>query len=117
MIHRCMFTLMLALLISAEALGRDGAVDPDQPLNWAERLQRAIGDPTLVFILLMIGLSGITAEFSHPGAWFPGITGVVCLLLACFGMRVLPINFFGLALIILGVLMVLLEVKVHSAGV
>ena len=86
-------------------------------MNWVERLQMVLGNPTLVYVLLLVGICGVTFEITHPGGWAPGVTGLVCLIFAFFGMRVLPINYVGLALMVLGILLVLLEVKVHSAGI
>ena len=58
---------------------------------------------------------GLWVEFTHPGVVFPGVAGAVCLLLGLYAMSVLPINYAGLALIFLGVIMFILEVKVVSA--
>ncbi len=116
MIHRCVLTLLLASLLTADALGHEPLVE-QRELNWIERLQGVLRNGTLVYVLLMVGISGVTFEITHPGGWVPGLVGAVCLIFAFFGMQVLPINYVGVALIVLGILMVLLEVKVHSTGV
>lgn len=114
MIRRCTLTLMLAAIFAADACAQEPFNDaPD----WAKGLQNVLANPTLAYVLLLIGISGVTFEVTHPGGWAPGIVGVVCLIFAFFGMRVLPINYVGVALIVLGMLMVLLELKVHSAGI
>jgi len=64
----------------------------------------------------MIGLLGLYFEFAHPGAILPGVLGGICLLLAVFSFQILPINYVGLMLIILAVILFILEVKVHSYG-
>jgi membrane-bound serine protease (ClpP class) len=115
MTQRCVLTLMLAFSCTATALGQDHFVEPE--LTWIERLQSVLGNPTLAYVLLLVGICGVTFEITHPGGWAPGAVGFVCLIFAFFGMRVLPINYVGLALMVLGILLVLLEVKVHSAGV
>jgi membrane-bound serine protease (ClpP class) len=116
MMQRCVLALMLAFSCTATAFGQDPFGDPPE-LNWVERLQTVLGNPTLVYVLLLVGISGVTFEITHPGGWAPGVAGLVCLIFAFFGMRVLPINYVGLALMVLGILLVLLEVKVHSAGI
>jgi membrane-bound serine protease (ClpP class) len=116
MIPRYVLTLILIPLWTAAAFGQDPFIEP-QELNWVARLQMVLGHPTLVYVLLLVGISGVTFEITHPGGWAPGIVGLGCLIFAFFGMRALPINYVGLALLVLGILMVLLEVKVHTAGV
>jgi len=116
MIRRCVLTFVLASLFAANAFGQEPLVDPPE-LNWVQRLQGVLAHPTLAYVLLLIGISGVTFEITHPGSWVPGIVGFVCLVFAFFGMRVLPINYVGLLLIVLGIVLVLLEVKVHSAGI
>jgi membrane-bound serine protease (ClpP class) len=64
----------------------------------------------------MIGLLGLYFEFSHPGAILPGVLGGISLLLAVFAFQILPINYVGLGLIILAVILFILEVKVQSFG-
>jgi membrane-bound serine protease (ClpP class) len=115
MIQRCILALMLAFSCTAAACGQEPIAEPE--LTWIDRLQTVVGNPTLVYVLLLVGITGVTFEITHPGSWAPGAVGLVCLIFAFFGMRVLPINYVGLALMVLGILLVLLEVKVHSAGV
>src|ERR1019366_5286963 len=116
MIQRCVLTLILAFFWAAAAFGQDPFFAPPE-LTWVERLRMVLGNPTLVYVLLLVGITGVTFEITHPGGWAPGIVGLVCLIFAFFGMRALPINYVGLALLVLGILLVLLEVKVHSAGI
>lgn len=82
-------------------------------------LQKALGiiaNPALAGILLLMGLAGLYAEAQHPGAVFPGIIGGICFLLALYSMSVLPTNYAGVALLLLGVLFFFLEVKLASHG-
>jgi membrane-bound serine protease (ClpP class) len=60
---------------------------------------------------------GLTVEFWNPGAIFPGVAGGICLLLAFFALQVLPISYAGVLLILLGIVLLILEVKVTSFGV
>ena len=116
MIHRCVLALTCLALVAANAHGQEPMFDPPA-LNWVERLQIIVAHPTLVYLLLLFGVTGVLFEITHPGGWAPGIIGLLCLVLAFFAMRVLPINYVGVALIVLGIILVILEVKVHSAGI
>ncbi|MBV8124427.1 MAG: nodulation protein NfeD [Burkholderiaceae bacterium] len=72
--------------------------DPD----WRDRLLAVVGDPSIAMLLLLIGFYGLVFEFSSPGLVAPGVAGLVCLLLALFGLQALPLNGAGLALVLLG---------------
>lgn len=73
-----------------------------------------LSNPNLMYVFLVMGLMGLFFELSNPGGLVPGIVGVVCLLLAGYGMSVLPIDFTGLALIIVGIILFVLEIKFQS---
>jgi membrane-bound serine protease (ClpP class) len=76
----------------------------------------AVANPNVVYILGMLGLLGIMMELYHPGMIFPGVLGGLCLLLTLFAAQVLPINYVGILLIILAVILFILELKVPSFG-
>jgi membrane-bound serine protease (ClpP class) len=86
------------------------------PMSFRQQFLLTISNPNLAYILLMIGLLGLYFEFAHPGAILPGVLGGISLLLAVFAFQILPINYVGLMLIILAVILFILEVKVHSFG-
>lgn len=75
-----------------------------------------ISDPNIAYLMLMLGFFGVLFELFNPGAILPGIVGVIALVLAFYSMRTLPVNYAGLALIIFGVLLLLLEIKIVSHG-
>jgi membrane-bound serine protease (ClpP class) len=75
-----------------------------------------LSNPNIMYILLLLGIFGILFEFFNPGAIFPGIIGVICLILSFYSMSVLPINYAGLALIIFAIILFILEVKIVSHG-
>ncbi len=76
-----------------------------------------IVQPDVFFVLLIVGVLGLYAEFTHPGLVAPGVIGGIALVLALFGMHILPINFTGLLLIALALALFILEAKFASHGV
>ena len=87
-------------------------IDPD----WRTRLLAVIGEPSLALMLVMIGFYGLLFEFSSPGYVLPGVVGAVCLLIGLFGLQTLPINYAGLALLLLGLAFFVAEAFVPSYG-
>jgi len=81
-----------------------------------ERFLNILSDPSIAYILMMLGLFGVLFELFNPGAILPGIVGVISLILAFYSMRSLPINYAGLSLIIFGIILFILEVKIVSHG-
>ncbi len=95
---------------------QDAAVEVVTP-DWRNRLLAAITHPEVAYILMLLGVYGLFFELAHPGVIAPGVLGGICLLLALFAFQVLPINYAGLALIILGLLFMIAEAFVPSFGV
>ena len=93
----------------------NAVVERVQP-DWRSRLLAVIGDPGIAYILMLLGIYGLIYEFSNPGMLFPGVVGGICLLLAMFALQVMPINYVGLALIILGIVMMVSEAFIPSFG-
>ncbi|MCW3092138.1 MAG: hypothetical protein JWP81_3207 [Ferruginibacter sp.] len=81
-----------------------------------DKIFSIISDPNIAYLMMMLGFFGILFELFNPGAILPGIVGVVALVLAFYAMHTLPINYAGLALIIFGVGLLLLEIKIVSHG-
>jgi len=86
-------------------------------LNLREKILKIITDPTIAYLLLMVGLAGLYFEFSTPGAILPGVLGGIALILALYAFSQLPINYAGVLLILLGIVMFIAEIKVVSHGV
>jgi membrane-bound serine protease (ClpP class) len=84
--------------------------------DWRTKLLAALANPSLALILMMLGIYGIWFEFSNPGFVFPGVIGAICLLLAMFAFQMLPVNYTGLALIVLGLGFMIAEVFFPSFG-
>jgi membrane-bound serine protease (ClpP class) len=85
-------------------------------MGWAEKMLDTLSDPNIAYILFMLGVYGLMFELYNPGSIFPGIVGVISLVLAFYTMHTLPINYAGLALIIFGIILFLLEIKIVSHG-
>jgi membrane-bound serine protease (ClpP class) len=81
-----------------------------------QRILSAIAHPNIAYLLLSLGMLGLTVELWSPGAVVPGVVGAVSLLLAFFSLQLLPVNYAGLLLILLGMLLLILEIKVTSYG-
>jgi len=93
----------------------DAVIDGFEP-NWRIRLLTVISNPEIVLILGLIGLYGLMYEGWNPGAIVPGVVGAICLLLAAYALQVIPVNYAGLALILIGVALMVAEAFAPSFG-
>jgi membrane-bound serine protease (ClpP class) len=84
--------------------------------DWRNRLLAVITDPSIALILMMIGIYGLIFEFSNPGYVLPGVAGAICLLLALYALQLLPVNYAGLGLILLGLAFIVAEAFLPSFG-
>jgi membrane-bound serine protease (ClpP class) len=91
------------------------AVERAEP-DWRTELLSVITSPTVAYMLLLAGIYGLIFEGYNPGAILPGVVGAICLLLALYAFQILPVNYAGLALIVLGILMMIGEIFVPSFG-
>lgn len=87
-------------------------IEPD----WRTRLLSVIADPNIAYILILIGIYGLIFEFYNPGFVLPGVVGAISLVLALFALQVLPVNYAGLGLLILGIIFMVSEAFVESFG-
>lgn len=98
------------------ALNLKGKKVIDYPMNFAQKLLSIIANPDIAYLLMMLGFLGIYVEITHPGVIFPGVIGVLSLLLSFYALSVLPVNYAGFALILLGIILLILEIKITSYG-
>jgi membrane-bound serine protease (ClpP class) len=94
-----------------------GAVVNQKVMGFRERILITISDPNIAYLLMLVGLAGLYFEFSHPGAILPGVVGGISLIMAFFALQTLPVNYAGVLLIILAVILFIAEIKVVSHGI
>jgi membrane-bound serine protease (ClpP class) len=85
-------------------------------MGFFQKVLDRLSDPNISYMLMMLGFFGILFELFNPGLIFPGIAGVIFLVLAFYSMSSMPVNYAGLALIIFGIILFLLELKISSHG-
>ncbi|MDA1073544.1 MAG: nodulation protein NfeD [Proteobacteria bacterium] len=85
--------------------------------DWRHELLTVITDPTIAYALLLAGVYGLILEFYNPGVVVPAVVGVICLLLGAYGLQMLPVNYAGIALIIIGVGLMVAEAITPSFGI
>ena len=86
------------------------------PLNFVEGLLGLLTNPNIVFLLLAVGVQALLIELSNPGGWVAGFIGSVCLLLAVYGLGILPVNWFGILFMVLAFVLFILDIKAPTHG-
>jgi membrane-bound serine protease (ClpP class) len=89
----------------------------EQEMTWRQRGLNVLSDPNIAYLLFLLGMAGIFFEIYNPGVVVPGVVGGISMILALYALHTLPVNYAGLLLIVLAVVMFLLEIKVQSYGV
>ncbi len=85
--------------------------------DWRNRLLAVITNPNVAYILMLLGIYGLFFELSNPGSIFPGVVGGICILLALYAFHVLPVDYAGVALILLGIALMVAELFAPSFGI
>jgi membrane-bound serine protease (ClpP class) len=88
-----------------------------EEMGLRHRILDLISNPNIAYMLMLLGFYGLFFELTNPGAVFPGVFGSICLILAFYAFQTLPVNYAGLLLIILGVVLFILETQIASYGV
>jgi membrane-bound serine protease (ClpP class) len=99
-----------------QVLETDGLVTERLEPDWRSELLAVITSPTIAYLLLLVGVYGLILEGYNPGAVLPGVVGAICLLMALYAFQMLPVNYAGLALIVLGIILMIAEVMAPSFG-
>ena len=99
-----------------QVLATAGAVATAFEPDWRTRFLSVITDPSVAYILIMLGIYGILFELYNPGMVLPGVVGAICALLALYAFQLLPVNYAGLALILLGIAFMVAEAFVPAFG-
>lgn len=97
-------------------LQTEGLIIEQLAPDWQNRLLSIVSNPNLAYILMLVGIYGLIYEFANPGSVVPGTVGAISLLLALYAFHVLPINYAGVALILLGLALMIAEAFVPSFG-
>lgn len=85
-------------------------------LDWRTRLLGVITNPSIAYLMVLVGIYALIFEFSNPGLILPGVVGAICLLLALYAFHLLPVNYAGLLLILLGIAFMVAEAFVPAFG-
>jgi membrane-bound serine protease (ClpP class) len=102
--------------VEAQLQTADAVVVSHAP-DWRTRLLAVITNPSVALLLMMIGVYGLFFEFSNPGTGVGGVLGGICLILALYALQLLPVNYAGVALILLGIAFIAAEAFLPSFGV
>ena len=97
-------------------LSLENAVIIPVEMTFIEDLLQLLTNPNILFILLTIGVQAIFIELSNPGGWVAGFIGAVCLILAVYGLGVLPVNWFGILFLVTAFILFILEIKTPVNG-
>jgi membrane-bound serine protease (ClpP class) len=98
------------------ALKTAGATIVELEMDWKHKLLDVLSDPNIAYIFFLLGVYGLLFELYNPGSVLPGVVGAISLILAFYSLHTLPVNYAGLALIIVGIILFVLELKITSYG-
>jgi membrane-bound serine protease (ClpP class) len=97
-------------------VGREGAEVVEVQVDWRTKALGVITNPTIAYLMILVGIYALIFEFMNPGLILPGVVGAICLLLALYALHLLPVNYAGLALILLGIAFMVAEAFLPAFG-
>jgi membrane-bound serine protease (ClpP class) len=97
-------------------LATAGAQSVEIEPDWRTRVLAVITNPSVAYLMILIGIYALIFEFSNPGLILPGVVGAICILVAMYAFQLLPVNYAGLALLLLGIAFMVAELWVASSG-
>lgn len=100
-----------------KTLSTKGARTLQDEMGLGRKILNAVSDPNVAYILMMLGIYGLFFELANPGAIFPGVVGGICLLLAFYAFQTIPVNYAGILLILLAIVLFVAEAMIVSYGV
>ena len=98
-------------------IGTKGSVVQRFAPSFRDRILAVISDPSVAYILFLVGIYGLIFELSNPGSILPGVAGAICIILALFSLHTLPLDYAGLLLIALAIVLFILETQIPSFGI
>jgi membrane-bound serine protease (ClpP class) len=101
----------------SQRLNLSGAILIEHLPDWRSQFLAIITNPSVAYVLLLLGIYGLVFEFSNPGMALPGIVGAICILLALYAFQLLPVSYAGLGLVVLGIALMTAEAFAPSFGV
>ncbi len=104
------------LLSGDRTIQTDGLILDPFRMTFIEQLLQLLTNPNILFLLLTIGVQAIFIELSNPGGWVAGFIGAVCLILAVYGLGILPVNWFGILFLVVAFILFILEIKTPTMG-
>jgi membrane-bound serine protease (ClpP class) len=97
-------------------LKKPDAAIQEMDVDWRTRILGVITNPSVAYILILVGIYALIFEFMNPGVILPGVVGAICIVLALYAFHLLPVNYAGLALILLGIAFMIAEAFLPSFG-
>jgi len=97
-------------------LGKSNAQVVQVDVDWRTRILGVITNPSVAYILILLGIYALIFEFTNPGLMLPGVVGAICVLLAMYAFHLLPVNYAGLLLIVLGIAFMVAEAFLPAFG-
>lgn len=106
----------VTLLSGEKTIQTDQMILDPVRMTFIEQLLQLLTNPNILFLLLTIGVQAVFIELSNPGGWVAGFIGAVCLILAIYGLGILPVNWFGILFLVVAFILFILEIKTPTMG-